>query len=136
MSHDDSPTHTFSPVRSGEDRRSRKRHEDAFYVRVLPEDAEDGELCELLDISEGGMGVMTPKEFELAPRSTIRVEFPLGRSPSKILTRCHVRAVSGDGPEPRAHLEFLDTSPLFRATVASAIRSWDSRFTHDRRDPS
>lgn len=125
----------YETQRSGEDRRKTRRHEDAFYVRLFPEGSDLGELCELLDISEGGLGAMPPKGVEFRLKSTIRVEFPLGRSPSKIQTRCIVRGDSGEGAERRIHLQFFDDSALFRETVARAIESWASRPTADRRRP-
>ena len=125
----------FSPERSGADRRRARRHDDAFFVRVFLEGGEDVGVCEILDVSELGLGVVAPASFTLPEEGTVLVEMPLGRSSSRVQTRCIVRGVSS-GVSPRVHLEFFDDSLVFRQILRFAIESWESQPVEDRRDRS
>jgi len=128
------PATEFWPQRSGGDRRKFARHEDALYVRLTRNGSGPGERCELLDISEGGMSVATPMGLELPTDSTVVVEFPLGRTASRVQTHAIVRGTRSDDP-PAINLEFYDDSTLFRQTVLSCIVSWGSKRSGDRRGP-
>lgn len=129
------PAVQFWPTRSGSDRRRHRRHRDAFYVRLMRKGAASSERCELLDISEGGMGVLAPEGLDLPHDTIVTVEFPLGRSSSRLQTHCIVRALP-DGEPNVVHLEFYDDSALFRQTVLACIVSWNARPVRDRRDRS
>src|SRR5262245_18578482 len=118
------PAVQFWPTRTGADRRRHQRHGDAFYVRLMRSGASSAERCELIDISEGGMGVQVPEGLELQDETTVLVEFPLGRSASRLQTHCIVRAHPDVATQPgRVHLEFYDDSALFRQTVLACIVS-------------
>jgi len=127
------PATEFWPLRSGGDRRRFARHEDALYVRLMHDGAGPAERCELIDISEGGLNVLAPEGLALAIDSTVLVEFPLGRTASRVQTHAIVRGSSREHPD-ELHLEFYDDSALFRQTVLSCIVSWGSKPTPDRRD--
>src|SRR5262245_19934607 len=87
------PAVQFWPTRSGSGRHGHRRHKDAFFVRLMRKGAASAERCELLDISEGGMGVRVPDDLELPHDTIVMVEFPLGRSSSRLQTHCIVRAL-------------------------------------------
>ncbi len=128
------PATEFWPERSGGDRRRFARHEDALYVRLTRNGSGPGERCELMDISEGGMSVATPMGLELPIDSTVVVEFPLGRTASRVQTHAIVRGIQTEEPAS-INLEFYDDSALFRQTVLSCIVSWGSKRADDRRTP-
>lgn len=125
------PATPFWPERTGHDRRRFSRHEEALYVRLTRNGAGPGDRCELLDIAEGGMRVRPPESADFPIDATVMVEFPLGRTSSRVQTHAIVRA-RGDDP-PELHLEFYDDSPLFRQTVLACIVSWGSAPVEDRR---
>ena len=110
------------------DRRSQgSRHQDAFVVNVM--DGTDGgaERCDLQDISTGGMAIAAPRKIEAKAGDSLIVQFPLGRSMSRIQTRVEIVDVS----EERARLRFLDDSPIFCEAVGLAIRTWKERHSPD-----
>ena len=100
-------------------------------MRLTRNGSGPGERCELVDISEGGMNVAAPAGLELPIDSTVVIEFPLGRTASRVQTHAIVRSRS-EGPG-EIHLEFYDDSPLFRQTVLACIVAWGSKATPDRR---
>ena len=115
--------------RSGRDR----RHRDRFYVRLQIRESGISELCELRDISLGGMAVEAPKELETPNDSTILVEIPLARTPSRIRTRCAVQDVTVESVKV-LHLRFTDDSEIFKRTLASCLAAWEARPRPDRRE--
>jgi len=127
------PATQFWPERGGHDRRRFSRHEEALFVRLTRNGAGPGDRCELLDISEGGIRLRPPESAELPIDATVVVEFPLGRTSSRVQTHAIVRGRSEDPAE--IHLEFYDDSELFRQTVLACIVSWGSSPAEDRRTP-
>ena len=105
--------------RSGLDR----RHRDRFYVRLQIRESELSELCELRDISLGGMAVEAPGELQISNDSTILVEIPLARTLSGIRTRCGVQDISSESIKV-LHLRFLDDSEIFKSTLASCLAAF------------
>ncbi len=125
-----------STQRQQGDRRSAPRHLDRFYVRAIADDGQQSEVCELRNISTGGMAVAPPKQLPAEVGATLIVELPLGRSMSRLHTRCTVRERSEKEDAATLHLQFLDRSPIFVDTLEACIASWESRPQPDRRgDP-
>ena len=125
----------YAPQRSGHDRRHTPRHEDRFSVHLMSESGQPGELCNLRDVSTGGMALVGPEDAGLLDGPTVLVEFPLGRSSSRVRTRCKVvDRTHKDGDT--VHLQFLDESEFFRATLQGCIDSWEARRIPDRRQKS
>ncbi len=125
----------YTIQRRDHDRRRVPRHEDLFSVHLMSESGEPGELCDLRDISTHGLGLAGPDDDGLLDGPTVLVEFPLGRSSSRIRTRC--RFVERTNKErDTVHLEFLDESEFFRATLRGCIESWEARLLPDRRQQS
>jgi c-di-GMP-binding flagellar brake protein YcgR len=79
------------------------------------------------DVSAGGLSLSWPGGTSLRSGTTVTVELPLGRSRSRIKTRCEVRAISSghatSAPARRIHLAFVDDDPLFRRIIAGALDS-------------
>ena len=115
------------PDDSGDRRSQGSRHQDAFVVNVMEDTDRGAERCDLQDISTGGMAIATPRKIEAKAGGSLIVQFPLGRSMSRIQTRVEVVDVS----EELARLRFLDDSPVFREAVDLAIRSWEERQSPD-----
>lgn len=128
------PATAFWPQRAGGDRRRFARHDDALYVRLTRNGSGPGERCELIDISEGGMSIATPEGLDLPIDTSVVLEFPLGRTASRIQTHAIVRSFC-EGDQSEVHLEFYDDSALFRQTILACIVSWGSKPTPDRRHP-
>jgi hypothetical protein len=103
------------------------RHADRFSVRLRPEESSRFELCELRNVSTGGMAVHCRSPLELASGASVLIEFPLGRSASRIQSRCAVRGVHSEDGGTTLHLQFLDTSAVFVETLRSCIASWEAR---------
>jgi hypothetical protein len=103
------------------------RHEDRFSVRLRADESSPFELCELRNVSTGGMAVLFPGELSLPGGASVLIEFPLGRSASRVQSRCLVRGQSLAADGTTVHLQFLDTSPVFIETLRSCIASWESR---------
>ncbi len=102
------------------------RHQDRFHVWLLDEATERSELCEVSDISVGGMAVRGGESLDLSGGDTVLVEFPLGRSCSRIQTRCALRD-SDVKADDVLRLTFLDDSDFFHETVSVAMAMWASR---------
>ncbi len=111
------------------ERRRYPRHEADLLAVVMDELGENETLCRLENFSQGGLAVEVPEKDDLRIETSVLVEIPLGRSASRIRTRCRVIAVVKNV----ARLEFLDDSEIFQRVIAACIESWKLRAHHLQR---
>ena len=105
------------------------RHQDAFFVNILESVDESVERCDLQNISSGGMAIVAPQKIEAKVGALVVVQFPLGRSMSRIQTRVEIVEVTDE----LVRLRFVDDSPIFLEAVSLAIRSWEQRQSPDEK---
>jgi len=77
------------------------------------------------NISMGGIAVEMTDVSVLKVGETVLVEIPLGRSLSRLKTRCRVVDVRHE--DSTAHLAFVDESQVFLRAVEASVAEWKAR---------
>lgn len=107
------------------ERRAHRRVAVEVSARCSLEASEDEVGCQVENVSEGGMCIRLPRTWPVEPGAYLMVELPVPHGTGRLATRTRVENLS-DTDGLRAHLRFLDRSPVFRRTISDAKTAWAS----------